>query len=396
MKILLINSVYGYGSTGKIVSSLNNIDEIDTLAVYGRKRNTTNDKNVIKITNIGEVMISAIETIIFNEYSNYCNRATSRLCKIIDDFKPDIIHIHNLHGYYVNFDKLLIKLKEYNKPVVWTLHDCWPMTGYCCHFDYIECDGFINGCKRCNHDFSYPFSFFKQNVPINFSKKINRILDLKENLIFVTPSVWLKQQVLTSQLKEIKTIVINNGIALPSLNEYSKNKIFSVLAVANSWTKKKGLDELKKIIKLIDKDIEVTIVGDLEKDYYLEQRCKLIPRTENYEELASLYKKNHLLINPTLEDTFPTVNIESISFGTPVISYETGGSPEIYDSESGITIKKYDYVEFSRTINSLKDNYYFDYKKIIKRSKQFSKEIMISKYTDLYNSIFESFSKKHT
>lgn len=388
MKVLLINSVYGFGSTGKIVASLNNIPGIDSFAVYGRKSNTTNDKNVIKITNINELIMSASKIILLNEYSNYCNKATEKISKIIDEFQPDIIHLHNLHGYYINFDKLLSKLKDYKKPVVWTLHDCWPLTGYCCHFDYARCDGYKYGCKKCKHSFSYPFSIFKQNTHNNFLNKINKILELKDLLVFVTPSIWLRNIILDSELKYIRTIVINNGISLPPKITIEKNNKFSVLAVANYWTKEKGVDELKKIIGLLNDDIDITIVGKIKADKYLKERCNLIPRTENFKALSKLYACSHLLINPTLEDNFPTVNIESLSFGTPVISYKTGGSPEIYDSETGITIDKYNYIEFADVINNLKENYYFDINKAIERSKLFSKDIMISRYNDLYNELY--------
>ena len=239
MKVLFINSVYGFGSTGKIVASLNNIDDIDSFAIYGRKNNKTKDTNVSKVTNILEVAISAMKVIFFNEYSDFCNRATDKVINIIDEFNPDIIHLHNLHGYYINFDKLLTKLKEYNKPIVWTLHDCWPMTGYCCNFDYAECSKYKNRCTKCHHKFSYPFSLFKQNVSNNFDRKINRILELKDLLVFVTPSEWLKNIVINSQLKSIETIVINNGIVLPSVVEKNKNEKFSILAVANYWTEEK-------------------------------------------------------------------------------------------------------------------------------------------------------------
>lgn len=386
MKILLVNSVYGFGSTGKIVASLNNIDGINSLAVYGRKRNTSNDTNVVKITNLAENIEAASKLILFNKYSS-CNIATDKLTKIIDEFKPDIIHLHNLHGYYINFDKLLQKLLEYGKPVVWTLHDCWPMTGYCCHFDYANCDKYMNGCKNCNKDFSYPFSIFKQNIDVNFQNKINKILELKNILTFVTPSNWLKNKIISSKLSPINTVVINNGINIPNTSNYNKTTSFSILAVANYWTSEKGLNELKKIVPLLDDDIEVTIVGKIRANAYLKQRCRLIARTDSYETLAKLYEESYLFINPTLEDNFPTVNIESISFGTPVISYNTGGSPEIYDTFSGITIEKYDYINFADTINRLKNNYYFDKEKIINRSKNFSKKLMLDNYIKLYNKL---------
>lgn len=387
-RILFINSVYGFGSTGRIVASLNEIDEFESYACFGRKENLTVDTNVEKVTKFVENAIFATKTILFNESLNGCNIGTDKLFDIIDNFRPDLIHLHNLHGYYINIERLLVKLKEYDKPIVWTLHDCWPLTGYCCHFDYAKCNSYMNCCTKCEHRFSYPFSIFKQNTKEIHDKKTSLILGLKEKLVFVTPSEWLKRKVEESRLKEINTIVINNGIDLPKVTCIEKNKEFSIIAVANYWTLEKGLEELRKIIALLDKDIKITIVGEIKNKKGFE-KCNLIERTDNFEELLNLYSSHHLFINPTLEDNFPTVNIESLACGTPVISYETGGSPEIFDEKCGIAIKKYDYECFAKTINAIKNNYSFKNDNALQRSKKYSKNVMIRNYVELYNKLLE-------
>lgn len=386
-RIIFINSVCGFGSTGNIIVDLAESKEYDSLICFGRKKDYA-EINTYKFTNILDNCIGALRTIISGNNLNICSCATKRLIKKIKKYNPDIIHLHNLHGYYVNVEMLFKFLKEYNKPVVWTLHDCWSITGYCPYFDYINCDKYKTKCKNCPYGFSYPFSLFKQNVEEEFEEK-KKLFNSLDNLTIVVPSEWLKNRVEESFITTANIQVINNGINIKE-QEITKNDKFTVLAVANYWTKEKGKDELKKIIPLLDKDIQIVIIGDLKDNDPVFNKCKLIKRIDNREALLREYSKAHVFINPTLQDNFPTVNIESISCGTPVITYNTGGSPEIINEKTGIAIDKYDYKKMASIINSLKSNYYFKISDLQNRAKEFSKEKMVSKYTSLYNSILNT------
>lgn len=382
-RILFINSVCGFGSTGRIVADLSKIDEFETLVCFGRKKDYANVDSY-KLSIFFDNVSGALNTILFDNNLNICNKATKRLINKIKEFNPDIIHLHNLHGYYVNIEMLFKFLKEYNKPIVWTLHDCWPITGYCPHFDGINCDKYKNECYNCQHKFSYPFSLFKQNVKNDFYKKKELFNDLN-NLILVTPSNWLSNILSDSFLSKHKKIVINNGIRL---NDYKttkhKEEQFTILAASSIWSKEKGIDELNKIIPLLDKDIKIKVIG---KGSNKVKNCIAIKRTNSKKEMIDLYSSSHLFINPTLEDNFPTVNIESLACGTPVLTYNTGGSPEILDKDSGIVIEKTNYKEMARMINELKNNYHFDSNKCIERSRMFSLDNMIKKYQELYESL---------
>jgi len=382
-KILFINTVSGYNATGNITADLASIKEYDTLICYGRKRNYRSEVKSVKICNLIDSCVGAFKTIAFGDNTNICTESANRLIKVIQEYKPDIIHLHNIHGYYLNVETLFLFLRKYNKPVIWTFHDCWPITGYCPNFDYAKCDKFKTKCFNCNHRFSYPFSLFKQRVEKEY--EIKKQLFNSVNLTIVTPSNWLKKQVETSVLKNQKTLVINNGIRIVESN-YDRKKNFGILAVASVWTNEKGLDELRKIVPLIDKRIEITIVGKLRNKKGLEN-CKLIERTTDYFELIKYYSENHLFINPTLEDNYPTVNLESLSCGTPIITYNTGGSPETITKDNGIVIEKGDYISFANAINSLVDNYYFDSQKIKKDAKKFDKKFMLEKYKKLYEDV---------
>lgn len=382
-KVLYINSVCGFGSTGKIVVELSKSSEYDSLVCFGRKKDFTN-VNSFQFANFFDNAFGALGTILFDNNLNICTSATKKLIKKIKEYNPDIIHLHNVHGYYVHVEMLFKFLKEYGKPVVWTLHDCWPFTGYCTDAYYVNCEKYKTECKNCDHWFAYPFSLFKQNVTKDFLKKKELFKDM-DNLTIVTPSKWLGGIVKFSFLKNKRLEVINNGINLSDFKpSKEKNDKFTALAVSSLWTLDKGLDDMNKLIPLLDKDIEVISVGKYsEKIKY----GKTIPQTGNKQELIDLYSSAHVLIQPTLDDNLPTVNIESIACGTPVITYNTGGSPEIIDEKTGIVVNKGDYKELAKTINEVKNNYTFKIEECIERSKQFSCENMVTKYNKLYESL---------
>lgn len=182
--------------------------------------------------------------------------------------------------------------------------------------------------------------------------------------------------------------MINNGIDLimPDNKKEKKSEPFKILAVANIWAKEKGIEDLLKITERIDEDIEVTIIGKIPYKYKikLKNRCNLIERTDNKEKLIELYCNHDLFINPTLQDNYPTVNLESISCGLPIVTYNTGGSVETINRNTGVIIEKCNIESFAETINRIKDNYIYDRKKIIEESKKYSKEKMISNYMELY------------
>ncbi|MBR3250726.1 MAG: glycosyltransferase [Erysipelotrichaceae bacterium] len=382
-KILFINTVNGFASTGNISADLCRLPDYETLLCYGRKKNYTGVDS-FKFANLPDNISGALSTIFFDNNLNICKRATKRLIHKIKEFDPDIIHLHNLHGYYLNVELLFSFLKNFNKPVIWTLHDCWSMTGYCPHFDYLGCDKYKTLCKECPYGFSYPFSLFKQNVESDYFKK-KELFNSIDNLTIVTPSKWLEGIVRSSFLKNCKLRTIHNGIKLEKFKPTRrKNERFTVLAVSSIWTKQKGIDDLNKIIPLLDKDIDVIAVGSGSNQI---KNCKAIKRTNNIDELIDLYSASHLLINPTLQEVFGLVNVEALACDTPVIAYNTGGCPEVINDDCGRIIDKGNYKSFASTIIDFKNNYIFDPEKLIERSKQFDYRNMINSYDQLYKEL---------
>lgn len=382
-KVLYINSVCGFGSTGRIVADLTKTDDYESLVCFGRKKDFAN-VNSFQFANFFDNAFGAIRTILFDNNLNICTYATKRLIKKIREYDPDIIHLHNIHGYYVNVEMLLSFLKDCGKPVVWTLHDCWPCTGYCTHFEGIGCEKYKNRCFDCKMNFIYPFSIFKQNVERDFDKKI-ALIGSMDNLVFVTPSKWLKNIIGMSRLKNVKTIVINNGIELDSFRPTGdKNKDFTVLAVSSIWTKAKGTEDIEKMIPLLDEGIRVKVIGQGSTSI---KGVEAMERTENKDELIRLYSESSVLINPTYQDNFPTVNIEALACGTPVITYRTGGSPEIIDGKTGIVVDKGNYQAMAEVINELYRNNYLKSEDCVKRSSNYSKKHMMKRYGELYESL---------
>lgn len=390
MKVLFINSVVGFGSTGKIVYELALLDNVDYFVAYGRKSNNTNLKNVYKTTSFLGNVKSFFETLLFDKHGFTNKRETKKLIEKIKGFSPDIVHLHNLHGYYLDVEVLFEFLKNINTPVVWTLHDCWSLTGYCPHFDYINCNKWIDMCENCPKPFMYPFSIFKQRTKINYLKKIE-LFNNFNNLTIVTPSKWLENTARQSILKNSKILTITNGI---DLNRFypTKNKscCFSILFVSNIWTKTKGIDEMIKMIKLLDNDIKINIVGKyINPNPYLKNRCNLIDHTENLNDLVDLYSESNLFVNMTLEETFGLVNVEALACGTPVLTYDTGGSPEIINNKCGLVVDKHNYVKMAETINKLRQHMPFDGEDCVRQSRIFSKEKMLDSYMTLYKALIK-------
>jgi glycosyltransferase involved in cell wall biosynthesis len=268
-----------------------------------------------------------------------------KLIKYIKKVNPDLIHIHNLHGYYLDIDILFNFLKSFNKPVVMTLHDCWTFTGHCVYFDYIGCNKWKTQCFKCPQKNTYPKSILFDNSKFNFqAKKV--IFNSLNKLYLVTPSEWLSTLVKSSFLKNHPISVINNGIdlevfkssgKLSFINEISVHNKFIILGVASQWSERKGLKYFIELANKLNDDYLIVMIGvDKKLTSTLPKNIVSMIRTENISQLVKYYSTADVFLNPTLEDNFPTVNIEALACGTPVITFKTGGSIEIIDNFTGV------------------------------------------------------------
>ena len=339
MKIVQINT-FPYKATGHIMMDIHKIlteQGYDSYVCWGRGRAANNNHEIVIADNIG-VKFHGIYTRLLDKTGFASRRATKKLLRRLDEIKPDIIHLHNIHGYYLNIELLFNYIREHNINVVWTLHDCWPMTGHCAWFDMCGCEKWKTGCFSCEQLGTYPASKVFDNSKWNWNKKKALFTDL--NLTIVTPSQWLRDIVMNSYLKNYRCEVINNGIDLsifkPAENseikkvreKYDLDARKIVLGVASEWTPRKGLFDFIKLSEMMQ-DIQFVVVGLTEGQLKeMPKNIRGIKRTENQRELAALYTIADVFFNPTYEDNFPTTNLEALACGTPVITYDTGGSPE--------------------------------------------------------------------
>lgn len=346
MKILQINTVYGYGSTGKIAAGIHDVcleHGHECITAYRYCEGGTVPADTYTVSSWWDCHVHNRLGRMFSIGGCFSFFKTRSFLKKVDKYQPDIIHLHNLHANYINLPLLFGYIKKKRIPVVWTLHDCWSFTGGCPHFTMARCEKWRGGCHHC--------PYIKEN-PIAIMDNSRLMWKLKrkwftgvENLTVVTPSQWLAELVKQSYLKDYPVKVINNGIDLsvfkPTESDFrEKHGIsadkFVLLGVSFGWGESKGLDVFVELAKRLDGRFQIVLVGtDDETDKLLPENIISIHRTENQQQLAEIYTAADLFVNPTREDTYPTVNMEAIACGTPVLTFNVGGSPEIPDEYSG-------------------------------------------------------------
>lgn len=320
--------------------------------------------------------------------------------KIIDkiaEFKPDIVHIHNVHGSYLNIEMLLKYLNSKKIPIIWTLHDCWAYTGRCACYDFNSCYKWESECKKCRYRDEYPKALFLDRTKQLFIKK--KSLFTNSNIVYTVPSLWLRKEISKSFLSKEKIFVINNGIKkservtlkdIESRKEQLCIKANSkvIFAASFSWCKQKGLDYIKKLSFLVSDSNIVFVIAGLGKRIERQNNIIYIPKISTRKEMNLYFSMADAFINPTLQDNFPTVNIESLMNGTPVITFNTGGSPEILNKETGVVVEKGDLEGLRKAVFSISKNCEIS-KKCIEWSQQFLEKEMSKNYYDLYQKIIK-------
>ncbi len=338
LKIVQINTVPN-GSTGSIMMSIHKQlleDGYDSYVVWGRGRKAQNDHEIYMNDRLG-VYFHVLYSRLTGKTGFASKRATKKLIKKLDEIKPDIIHLHNLHGYYINIELLFNYIKKNNIKTVWTLHDCWAFTGHCSYFDKSDCRCWQG--EKCKSIKTYPKCIINNSMWC-YKKKKDIITGIR-NLTIVTPSKWLNNLAQRTFLNAYKIELINNGvntdvfkkIKLSELtfkrdNNISNKKI--ILGVASPWNENKGLEDFIKLSKIIDHNkYKIVLVGLTNKQISkIPKDILCIKKTNEINKLVELYNEADIFFNPTKADNYPTVNLESIACGTPVITYNTGGSGE--------------------------------------------------------------------
>ena len=349
MKVLFVNLVYGTGSTGKIIADIMNLLKKygnDVKALYGTGACTDN-ADTVKVSGKLEYYFHNAVSRFTDHAGLYSWAATRKIIREIRAFQPDLIHLHTLHGFYVNYEMLFRFLKEANIPVIWTLHDCWPFTGHCSYYSFIKCERWKNECFDCPQKRNYPASILFDRSRSNYWDKRKEFTSVRR-MVLVPVSNWLAGELSSSFLKDISIQVIHNGIDIDVFSpfnsvkaEHKLNNKFVIIGVANNWVARKGLGEFLKLSKMLDEDEIIVLVG------LSANQAKNLPgniigfcRVGNTGQLANLYSSADVFFNPTFEDNFPTTNLEALSCGIPVITYHTGGSTEAIDDHTGYVVEQ--------------------------------------------------------
>jgi len=394
--IVSINAI-NIGSTGNImylISSLAETNGFKTVQMYPLNIGVKNSRFLNDYIIEGKICHRIVEiaekiTGLHNCFNIY---HTLKLIHKISKLNPAIIQLHNIHGSYINLYILFKYIKKNKIKVVWTLHDCWAFTGRCPHFSLINCAKWKTVCKKCK----YPSNFY----PCSFFDTSSYLFDIKKaayekgiQMTIVTPSKWLAELVKQSFLSSYKVIIINNGIDLsvfkPMKSDFRQryncaNKII-LLGVASSWDKRKGLDIFVELANKLESNFQIVLVGVKESLIKtLPKNIISISRTNTKKTLVEIYSAADIFINPTLEDNYPSVNMEALACGTPVITYNTGGSAEIIGTNCGYIIYTNTVSELLRIIRQNKSIKQTNSNFCVEYAKRFDQKLCYSKYIQLY------------
>lgn len=398
MRVIQINPVCGQGSTGRICTGIADLLKAqghDAYIAYGL--GYSDYPNSFNISGgRSDYLTHNILSRLTDSEGLHSNAATKRLINWMGGIKPDVVHVHTLHGHYVNYKMLFEYLHESNVKVVMTLHDCWTFTGHCAHFDQYGCEKWKKGCHNCRFLNAYPNSWFLDRSRRNYSLKKKLFTQLGERLTIVPVSYWLEGLVRQSFMKDLKIQTIHNGIDLSQFHPIYNDSLYDkygvhgkkiILGVALPWSGYKGLPDFHKMRSMLNDDFAIMMVGLSEQQISdLPQGIVGITRTDSIRELAEIYTMSDVLVNTTYCDNYPTVNLEAIACGTPVITYNTGGSPEAVDENTGLIVEQGKLDDLVAAIESVCTSSVYNGKECLERAhRYFNKDLCFENYIKLYS-----------
>lgn len=399
--LLQINVVANSGSTGRIAEGIGQMAikaGWESYIAYGRWANPSQSE-LIKVGTKRDVYSHVLQTRLFDRHGLASKVATKKLIRQVGQIKPDVIHLHNVHGYYLNYPLLFSYLAETGIPVVWTLHDCWAFTGHCAYFSYVGCEKWKEQCGRCPNKKDYPASWGLDNSTDNYRLK-KKFFTSMPNLTLVPVSGWLDSLLPDSFLRNYVSRRIYNGIDTVAfrpvetsdavLERYGIPTTYFVLGVTNVWDQRKGLRDFIRLREILPDSYSIVLVG-LSKQQIsgLPQGMIGIRHTERMESLRELYSGALAFVNLTWEDNFPTTNLEALACGTPVITYRTGGSPEAVTLETGFVVSQGDLKEVVQAIGQIARKGKAVYTDVCRKRaiRYFDKEKRFEEYIGLYQSL---------
>lgn len=392
MKLVQINVTCGSGSTGKIcvdISKLLTARRIENYVFYCGKK--SDYPRGIRYAGTAQIKEEALRSHLNGNYGFNSKVLTEKLLRQLDNIRPDIVHLHNLHGHNCDLEILLRYFKERRTKMFWTFHDCWAFTAYCPHFDLAKCNKWKTGCAHCPQFRKYSFFFDRSSSLYQRKRELLSGLDLT----IITPSQWLADLTKQSFLQNYPVKVIHNGIDLtifkPTHSDFrEKHSIPTekaiLLGVAFDWGRRKGLDVFTELAARLDPDkYQIVLVGTNDCiDRQLPPQIISVHRTANQRELAEIYTAADLFVNPTREEVFGLVNVEALACGTPVLTFRTGGSPECIDNTCGAVVDCDDVDALEREIIRISEERPFTCEDCLARAKQFDAQARYMEYVELY------------
>ncbi len=402
-KLLQIDTCLGVGSTGRITASIAQSAQRqgwECFIVHGARyvKRPSCMEDIQSVSTLGEYVHFA-ESLLLDKHGLASTCETKRVIEQIKQIKPDIIHLHCVHGYYLNYKVLFEYLETTDLPVVWTFHDCWAFTGHCAHFDKAGCDKWLTGCAApCPCKGDYPRSILFDKSKRNYELKRTLFTAIEDRLTIVPVSNWLESFVKKSFLKNAHVQTIHNGINLDTFKPQQTGELREklglkgkhvLLGVAMPWSARKGVGDMFKLAGMLPEDKYATIlVGVDEKQIQdLPENVIGIKRTNNATELAVYYSMASVFVNPTYEDTYPTTNLEALACGTPVITYRTGGSPEAIDESTGVVVQQGDVAGLAEAIKHMGTTPLASEACRRRAEELFDKDKCFQNYINLYESI---------
>ena len=394
--LLLINVALNCGSTGKIVEGIGRLAISKGWEVYvvhgARYVNISGLKNY-QVTNKAGEILHYIESALFDAQGRGSRLETKRLLRVIDEIKPDVVHIHNIHGCFLNYPILFQYLREKNIPVIWTLHDCWAITGHCVHFMRTNCEQWKTQCVKCPQKHDFPSSYLLDRCKSNYTLK-RQLFTALEKMRITTVSSWLKGVVEQSYLKKYPVDVVPNGVDTSKFvyTEGDIRKRFEVgdkklvLAVASGFEERKGIYDFVNLCNMLPKDYKLLLVGTSDNDKkVLPDNVIAVTRANGLTELAAFYSAADVLLSLSYEETFGLTIIEAMSCGTPAIVYDNTAQPELITSETGLVVANGDVEGVKKAIEEVcaKGKDYYS-EACREHALEYDERKSYQKYLDLY------------
>ena len=351
MKYLFINSVAGFGSTGRIAADKCRelmAEGHDCVLAFGREKANCDDIPTVQIGTPLDVKLHGVRCRLLDDHGFGSKGATRKFLQWVKAYDPDVIWLHNIHGYYIHIGLLFGYLRSCGKKILWTLHDCWAFTGHCAYFDFAGCEKWKAGCCDCPQKGSYPASMLLDGSKSNYEKK-KRLFTGIPDLTLIVPSHWLESRVKAGFLwdypVEVVYNTINTDIFKPTPGNFrEKNGLEDktvILGVASVWDERKGLKDFIALSEMLDDSFQIVLIGlTAEQTASLPANILGLPRTNSMQELVAAYTEADVFVNPSAEETFGMTAMEARCCGTEAIVYQDTACEEIVNQFGGIAVPR--------------------------------------------------------